>query len=99
MGWGVQVTSDVYVPGVTKDGIDSKMEENEELIAIFGKELAMLASSNPKDVVSEGAKKDGDVISELRTRIDEILESFRGCVRENCLLQIVKDDIDKAEDC
>jgi len=99
MGWGVQVTTDVYVSRVSKDGVDAKIEENNDLIAMFEKELAMLAASTPRDVVSEETRNGGDVISELRIRIDEILEGYRDCIRENCLLQIIKEDIDKAEDC
>lgn len=99
MTWGVQITTDIFVPRVRKEDLESKIQENEELIAMHEKELAMLISASPREVVSDNARIDGSVAEELRMKLNEILESYRECVRENCLMQIVLEEIDKAENC
>jgi len=99
MTWGVQITTDIFVPRVRKEELESKIQENDELIAMHEKEIVMFAAANPRDVVSEDAKTDGDVVNELRIKLNEILESYRECIRENCLMQIVLEEIDKAENC
>ena len=99
MSWGVQITTDIFVPRVRKEELESKIQENEDLIAMHEKELSMLISASPREVVSEDARTDGSVIEELRIKLNEILESYRECIRENCLMQIVLEEIDKAENC
>lgn len=99
MGWGVQVTTEVYASRVTKDRVESTIEENNDLINMFEKELMMLVSSNPRDIVSEDARNDGSVVEELRIKVDQILESYKESISQNARLQIIFDEIDKAEDC
>ena len=99
MGWGVQLTTDVYVSRVTKDRVETTIEDNNNLIQMFERELAMLVSANPRDIVSKEAKGDGSVVEELRIKVDQILESYKDCISQNARLQIIFEEIDKAEDC
>jgi hypothetical protein len=99
MGWGVQVTTDIYVSRVRKDDVQTKIEENEELIKMFEKELFMLVSANPREIASDESREHGDIVQELRLKVDELLQAYKECLIENKLLQIVLEDIDKAEDC
>lgn len=99
MGWGVQVKTEIYISRVLKEDVDSKIEENEKIISSLEKEISMLISSNPRDIVSEDARIEGSIIEELKIKFDEILELYKGCLRENVFLGIVKEDIDKAENC
>jgi hypothetical protein len=99
MGWGVQLTTDVYVSRVTKDRVETTIEENDNLIKMLEKELFMLVSSNPREIASEEARNDGSIIEELRIKVDEILESYRDCVNQNARLQIIFEEIGRAEDC
>jgi len=99
MGWGVQLTTDIYVSRVRKDEVKSKIEENDSLIEMFEKEILMLVSANPREVVSDESRQYGDVVQDLRIRTDEIFEAYKECIRENQLLSIVLEEIDKAEDC
>jgi hypothetical protein len=98
MSWGVYVKADVYVSRVGIQEVDSKLEDNKEMMTIFEKEIAMLVASTPKDVASDEVKKEGDIISDLRLRIDEIFEAYRDCVRQNTLLEIVKENINDAQE-
>jgi hypothetical protein len=99
MGWGVQVSTDVYASRVTKNGVKPKMEENDDLIQMFEKELMMLVSSNPRDIASEDSRSDGSIVEELRIKVDNILESYKDCIRQNTVLSIILDEIDNAIDC
>jgi hypothetical protein len=98
MGWGVETNADIYVPGVRKDQIENEIEKNDDLISTFEREILMLVSSTPRDVVSDDVKNDGDIIFHLRIKVEEILESYKDCIRQNTLLDVIKDNIDKAED-
>jgi len=98
MSWGVYVKADVYVSRVGKNEVEDKIEDNNRMMEMFEKELLMLASSTPKDVASDEVKKEGDIISDLRIRIEETFEAYRDCVRENTLLRIVQENIDTAEE-
>ena len=99
MSWGVQTKADVYVSRVAKNSVDSKIEENEDLINIFEKEISILVALSPKDIVSEEASLNGNIESELRAKIDELLEAYKSVIKENCLLNIIKDNFEEAEDC
>ena len=99
MSWGVQLTTDIYVSRVLKKDVKEKIEENEELISMREKELHMIAASNPRDIASDIAREEGDIIEELRIKVDGILQSYRESLRENQLLYIILEEIDKAEDC
>jgi hypothetical protein len=96
MSWGVYVKADVYVSRVGKNEVEDKIEDNNRMMEMFEKELLMMASSTPRDVASDDVVKEGDIISDLRIRIDEILEAYRESVRENTLLEIIKENIGKA---
>lgn len=98
MSWGVYVKADVYVSRVGKNEVEDKIEDNNRMMEMFEKELLMLASSTPKDVASDEVKREGDIISDLRIRIEEIFEAYRDCMRENTLLKIVQENIDTAEE-
>lgn len=98
MSWGVYVKADVYVSRVGKNEVEDKIEDNNRMMEMFEKELLMLASSTPKDVTSDEVKREGDIISDLRIRIEEIFEAYRDCMRENTLLKIVQENIDTAEE-
>ena len=99
MSWGVQVTTEIYVTGVTKNGLKDKIKENEEIIIMYEKELLMLAAASPREIASDDSKEHGEIIEELRIKVDNILESYKDCISENRLLNIILEDIDKAEDC
>ena len=96
MSWGTQVKANVYVSRVKKDEVDEIIDNNNKMIVMFEKELLMLTSSTPRDVVSDATKKEGDIISDLRIRVDEILEAYKECVQQNVLLEIIKENIDQA---
>lgn len=99
MSWGVQVTTDIYVSRVRKDEVKDKIKENDELISMFEKELFMLISANPREVVSDESKEQGTIVEDLRIKVDNILESYKECLHQNHLLDIILEEIDKAEDC
>lgn len=96
MSWGIRVKATVYVSRVGKNEVKDKIEDNNKMMEMFEKELLMMASSTPRDVASDDVVKEGDIISDLRIRIDEILEAYRESVRENTLLEIIKENIGKA---
>ena len=96
MGWGIQVNADIFVSRVRLQDIDSTIEENNKTITFCEKELLMFASSTPKDVVSEDVRQEGDIIIDLRFKIDEIFETYSSCIKQNVLLEIIKENIEKA---
>jgi hypothetical protein len=98
MAWGIQVTADIEVLRVLLRDVELKIEENNELINMFEKELCMYASSNPRDIVSDETRGDGEVVADIRIKIDNLLESYRECVRQNQLLEIVLENKDSAQD-
>ena len=99
MSWGVQVNTDIYVSRVKKDEVGDKIKENNDLISMFEKELFMLVSANPREIVSDESREQGTIVEDLRIKMDEILESYKEILHQNHLLDIILEEIDKAEDC
>lgn len=99
MSWGVQVNTDLFVSGVRKQDIEIKIKENEDLISMFEKEIMMIASSNPRDIVSDESRETGTVVEDLRMKLDEIFRDYKEFIAQNAKLYIISEEIEKAEDC
>lgn len=99
MSWGVQLKTEIFVPRVRKSEVEGKIEDNNSLIDMFERELIMLVSSNPREICSEDARKDGTIVEELRIKTQEIFEAYRECITQNASLYIILEELNDAEDC
>jgi len=99
MGWGIELETTIFVSKVTKDQVESTIEQNEDLISMFERDIYMYATSNPRDVVSDDCLKHGEIISEIANNIRNIIDSYKECVEQNQMLKIIRNDLDKAIDC
>ena len=97
MSWGIQLDTCIYVPRVSKNEIESKIKENEEIIISYEKQIMMYASSTPKDIIPDNdmTKDSGGVIFEIKNELDQIFEAYKESMCENVLLKIMLEEIDK----
>jgi len=66
---------------------------------MFEKEILMMVSSNPREIVSDESREDGSVIEDLRIKAEEIFRDYRSLISQNAKLYIISEEIDNAEDC
>jgi hypothetical protein len=99
MSWGVKLNTEIHVPRVYKSQVNDKIEENDHLISMYEKEMMMLVSSNPREIVSEDARNEGCVVEDLRIKMDQIFEAYKECIIQNGLLTIILEELNEAEDC
>ena len=95
---GLKVATDIFVSKVHKNDVQYKIEENDEEIESLEKQLYMLATANPKDMVSDVAIEDGTILEDISVKIDNILKEYRERLIENCKLRIILENIDYAID-
>jgi len=99
MSWGVQLNTDVFVSGVRKASVEDTIKENEDSISMFEKEILMMISSNPREIVSDESREDGSIIEDLRIKAEGIFRDYRSLISQNAKLYIISEEIEKAEDC
>jgi uncharacterized protein YcnI len=97
MGWGISAKVEVYLSRVTKNDLESKIEENESLISMYEKEITMLVASNPREVAADDSIKEGTIIEDLRIKLDEIFEGYRECLQNQVRFALVSENIDNIE--
>lgn len=97
MGWGISAKVEVYLSRITKDELESKIEENESLISMYEKEIIMLAASNPREVAADDSIKEGTIVEDLRIKLDQIFEEYRECLHNQVKFALVSENIDKVE--
>ena len=99
MSWGVQLSTDVFVSGVRKASVEDTIKKNEDSISMFEKEILMMISSNPREIVSDESRETGSVIEDLRIKAEEVFRDYRSLISQNAKLYIISEEIEKAEDC
>jgi hypothetical protein len=96
MSWGLNIKN-VFLPRVTKTELESKLEENNDLLSYYEKQLiAMAVYLRPNIINDEGEKI--NIIDYCTNRIPDILESYREKAEENRLIKEALKDIDEIEE-
>lgn len=97
MGWGATLNTDLFLNKINKEEIQNKYDENLETIKLLGHELYMLVSSNPRDICSEHAIKDGFIIEDIRSKLDALLTDYNFALQENVIYDIFIHKIDEVK--
>lgn len=98
MSSGIYVNAEIYVSNITKESLDEHIEENENFISMYEKEIMMLAASNPRDGASDESIKEGTIIEDLRIKVDNLLKEYRDCIYAQARFSILNEHRDKIEE-
>lgn len=103
MGWGLTVNG-VYVPRVTSDGIDGRMDENSHTIKSGRDKLLVMLAQGPEKKFYPGSGILDDMPEEmplsdrLPGELDEILDEMLAAHYENVVLGVAKENPKQTEE-
>ena len=93
MTWGISLDTTIEVLRVSKSEIESTIEENEKTMQFIQKQILMYASATPKDIMN--VEPEENCIFQLHHEINQLFDDYNDCLRQNTLLYLMKEEIDK----
>lgn len=99
MGWGIIIPqidfvfqrkfrlTDIYLNRITKDDLESKLEESNEMISWYKEQLIALGANSAATIRSEDGDYDENIIDFSVRRVNNIFDELKSEVIQNYLIQ------------
>lgn len=99
MGWGIIIPqidfvfqrkfrlTDIYLNRITKDDLESKLEESNEMISWYKEQLIALGANSAATIRSEDGDYDENIVDFSVRRVNNIFDDLKSEVIQNYLIQ------------